>query len=79
MLNALALALRLLAATPGGDVVAADICLTEWAEYSDGHVACTVGLTTWQCEVQGWCSGGISTVALMPLPSPAWAGQQDWD
>jgi hypothetical protein len=79
ILHAVALTLRLLV-TPAdaGMATAEAICAEAWEPDSDGHAACTVGLESWRCEVQGWCSGGTSTVALMPLVDPAWAGRQEW-
>ena len=62
--------------------IAEKACSIDWEPDGDAWWSCVVGLESWRCEVQGWCTpaaGYSSTLDVMPLPDPAWAGTQDWD
>jgi hypothetical protein len=53
-------------------------CDDYWEHESDGWHSCVLGLESWRCEVQGWCSGGESVLAIMPLADPMVAGGREW-
>jgi len=76
ILSAALMTLRLLTATTPD--TASALCAAQWEPGSDSHAACEVGLETWRCEAQGWCDGGPSVRAAMPLVDLVWAGQQEW-